>query len=319
MPLFHVGGGTLRGYGGEPRALTGWQARKTVESKTPTMSENRPPSTLEGAYCLHQLYHIDRRGLMLLDQESRDDILTEAAQLLNHLNHRGGAEESGACYRVLSNVADLMLVYFRRTAEELAEVEQLVSELAISEYLQPAYGYFSVVELSLHGAAERYHKLLSKQGLEEGSTEWDLALEAQLEKERDTQRERLYPTVPDDPYICFYPMNKKRGENINWFTLSPSQRGELMKSHGRTGRKYFGRVSQIITSSTGLADYDWGVDLFAKDVVDFKKLIYEMRFDEVSAVYAEFGPFYIGIRTAPEELFTPKLPGFAEKLLLPNA
>lgn len=279
------------------------------------MSDNRPPSTLEGAYCLHQLYHIDRRGLLLLDPEARADILEEATQVLNALNQRGEAEESGACYRVLSNVADLMLVYFRRSPEELAEVEQVVSELAIYEYLQPAYGYFSVVELSLHGAAERYHKLLLKQGHEEGSMEWDLALEAQLEKERDTQRERLYPEIPTEPYICFYPMNKKRGENINWFTLTPAQRGELMKAHGRTGRKYFGRVTQIITSSSGLADYDWGVDLFAKEAVDFKKLIYEMRFDEVSAVYAEFGPFYVGIRTAPEDLFTPKLPTFAEKLL----
>lgn len=279
------------------------------------MSDNRPPSTLEGAYCLHQLYHIDRRGLLLLEPEHRNEILAEAARVLNALNKRGVAEESGACYRVLSNVADLMLVYFRRTPDELAEVEQVISELAIFEYLQPAYGYFSVVELSLHGAAERYHKLLQKQGHQEGSVEWDLALEAQLEKERDTQRERLYPVVPDEPYICFYPMNKKRGEAINWFTLTPPQRGELMKAHGRTGRKYHGRVTQIITSSAGLADYDWGVDLFAKDAVDFKKLIYEMRFDEVSAVYAEFGPFYIGIRTAPEELFTPKLPGFAEKLM----
>lgn len=279
------------------------------------MSDNRPPSTLEGAYCLHQLYHIDRRGLLLLEPEHRNEILAEAARVLNALNKRGLAEESGACYRVLSNVADLMLVYFRRTPDELAEVEQVISELAIFEYLQPAYGYFSVVELSLHGAAERYHKLLQKQGHQEGSVEWDLALEAQLEKERDTQRERLYPVVPDEPYICFYPMNKKRGEAINWFTLTPPQRGELMKAHGRTGRKYHGRVTQIITSSAGLADYDWGVDLFAKDAVDFKKLIYEMRFDEVSAVYAEFGPFYIGIRTAPEELFTPKLPGFAEKLM----
>jgi chlorite dismutase len=283
--------------------------------KEPSMSENRPPSTLEGAYCLHQLYHIDRRGLMLLEPEHRESILAEAGQVLNALNQRGQREESGACYRVLSSVADLMLMYFRQSPDELAEVEQIVSELAISEFLQPAYGYFSVVELSLHGAAERYHKMLTKQGLQEGTPEWELALEEQLEKERDTQRERLYPEVPLDPYVCFYPMNKKRGESINWFTLTPAQRGELMKSHGRTGRKYYGRVSQIVTSSSGLADYDWGVTLFAKDPVDFKKLVYEMRFDEVSAVYAEFGSFFIGIRTAAEELFIPKLPAFSEKLM----
>ena len=279
------------------------------------MSKNRPPSTLEGAFCLHQLYHIDRRGLLLLEPSERKAIVNEATRVLAALNERGDADESGACYRVLSNVADLMLVYFRRTPDELAEVEQIVSELAIFEYLMPAYGYFSVVELSLHGAAQRYHKLLTKQGLEQDTPEWDQALEEHLEKEKITQKDRLWPEVPDDPYICFYPMNKKRGETVNWFTLTPRERGLLMKEHGTTGRKYYGRVSQIITSSSGLADYDWGVDLFAKQTVDFKKLIYEMRFDPASALYAEFGPFYIGIRTAPEELFEPKLPAFSEKLM----
>lgn len=279
------------------------------------MSKNRPPSTLEGSFCLHQLYHLDRRGLLLLDADERQGILDEASRVLNELNLRKEAQESGACYRVLSNIADIMLVYFRRTPDELAEVEQLISELAIFEYMTPAYGYFSVVELSLHGAAQRYHKILSKQGLEEDSPEWNAALEEQLEKEKVTQAARIYPEVPDDPYICFYPMNKKRGETHNWFMLTPRERGMLMKAHGTTGRKYHGKVSQIITSSSGLADYDWSVNLFAKDAVDFKKLIYEMRFDEVSAIYADFGPFYIGIKTAPENLFTPKLPAWSESLL----
>ncbi len=279
------------------------------------MSNNRPPSTLEGAFCLHQLYRIDRRGLLLLEPAYREQILQEAARVLNALNARREADESGACYKVLSNIADLMLVYFRRSPDELAEVEQLVQELAIYEYLEPTYGYFSVVELSLHGAAERYRKVLLKKGLEENSVEWDLALEELLEGEKDTQKARLYPEIPEDPYICFYPMNKKRGETINWFMLNPKERAEMMKSHGRTGRKYFGRVSQIITASAGLADFDWGVDLFAKNALDFKKLIYEMRFDEVSAVYAEFGPFYVGIRTAPEDIFRPRLPIWSENLL----
>ena len=201
------------------------------------MSKNRPPSTLEGAFCLHQLYHIDRRGLLLLEPSERKAIVDEATRVLAALNERGDADESGACYRVLSNVADLMLVYFRRTPDELAEVEQIVSELAIFEYLMPAYGYFSVVELSLHGAAQRYHKLLTKQGLEQDTPEWDQALEEHLEKEKITQKDRLWPEVPDDPYICFYPMNKKRGETVNWFTLTPRERGLLMKEHGTTGRK----------------------------------------------------------------------------------
>ena len=279
------------------------------------MSKNRPPATLEGSFCLHQLYHLDRRKLLVLEPEQRQVILDEASRVLHELNLQRDADESGACYRVLSNIADIMLVYFRRTPEELAEVEQLISELAIYEYMRPAYGYFSVVELSLHGAAQRYNKLLNKQGLEEDSKEWNDALEILLEKEKETQKARIFPQIPDEPYLCFYPMNKKRGETINWFMLTPKERGMLMKAHGTTGRKYFGRVSQIITSSSGLSDYDWSVNLFAKDAVDFKKLIYEMRFDEVSAVYADFGPFYIGIKTDPINLFTPKLPTWSKDLL----
>lgn len=279
------------------------------------MSKNQPPATLEGSFCLHQLYHLDRRGLLRLPSEERNSIIDEASRVLNELNKRKDADESGACYKVLSSIADIMVVYFRRTPDELADVEQLISELAIFEYMTPAYGYFSVVELSLHGAAERYHKLLTKRGLEPDTREWDAALEKQLAKEQVTQKTRIYPQIPDEPYICFYPMNKKRGETINWFMLTPKERGILMRSHGTTGRKYHGKVTQIITSSSGLADYDWSVSLFAEDAVNFKRLIYEMRFDEVSAVYADFGPFYIGIKTAPEELFQPKLPAWSERLL----
>lgn len=279
------------------------------------MSKNRPPSTLEGSYCLHQLYHIDRRGLLLLDPEDRRTILEEATQVLNELNRQRDADESGACYRVLTNAADLMLIYFRRTPDELAEVEQIISELAIHEFLTPSYGYFSIVELSLHGAAARYRKELLEEGMEEDTPEWDIELEKRLETERETMKARLYPQVPDKQYVCFYPMDKKRGEAINWFMLTPRERGMLMRDHGMTGSKYKGRVRQIITSSAGLDDFDWGVDLFSDDTLDFKKLIYEMRFDEVSAKYADFGSFFIGIRTAPKDLFEPKLPSWSERLL----
>ena len=279
------------------------------------MSKNRPPSTLEGAFCLHQLYRVDRRKLLTLDQAQRRLVLDEATRVLEAFNVRGSRDESGACYKVLSNIADIMLVYFRRTPDELSELEQVFQELAIYDYLTPTYGYFSVVELSLHGARERYGKLLSKKGLTEDTPEWDAALEIELQQERVTQKQRLFPTIPEEPYICFYPMNKKRGETVNWFMLTPKERGMMMRGHGTTGRKYHGRVTQIITSSSGLADYDWGVDLFAKEAVDFKKLIYEMRFDEASALYAEFGPFYIGIKTAPADLFRPALPAWSEQLL----
>ncbi len=250
----------------------------------------------------HQLFHLDWSAWNILEPDQRQSLAAEFAATLTDLISRKDNEEAGGCYKVLGHKGDFMLVFLRNTPEELVEVQRAIQKLEIWDYLSPAYSYFSVVELSLHGAAHRYSKKLAEQGLEEGSPEWDLALEELLEGERDTQRSRLYPELPEDPYICFYPMNKSRGEHKNWFMLSPSERANMMKSHGKTGRKYHGRVSQIVSSSVGLDDYDWGVDLFAKKCVDFKKLIYEMRFDEVSAVYAEFGPFFIGCRCQPEAL-----------------
>jgi chlorite dismutase len=106
---------------------------------------------------------------------------------------------------------------------------------------------------------------------------------------------RLYPELPADmPYVCFYPMSKRRDESQNWYVLSLDERSRLMQSHGLTGRRYAGKVQQVITGAIGLDAWEWGVTLFAKDALDFKKLVTDMRFDEVSAKYAEFGDFYVG-------------------------
>ena len=109
-------------------------------------------------------------------------------------------------------------------------------------------------------------------------------------------RPRLYPKIPDSRYLCFYPMDRKRGEGKNWYTLPIEERQRQMEEHGMVGRRYAGKVQQIITGSIGFDDWEWGVDLFAPDPLVFKKLIYEMRFDEVSAVYALFGQFFVGVR-----------------------
>ena len=110
-------------------------------------------------------------------------------------------------------------------------------------------------------------------------------------------QERLYPTLPPEwaTCCCFYPMSKRRDAGQNWFTLPFEQRKELMYGHGKKGREYAGRIAQLITGSTGIDDWEWGVTLFARDPADLKRIVYEMRFDEASAVYAEFGPFVTGL------------------------
>ncbi len=120
---------------------------------------------------------------------------------------------------------------------------------------------------------------------------------APMSKPASTRRYR-----PTSTYVCFYPMSKKREGADNWYTLAATERGELMRAHGRTGRRYAGKVTQIVTGSMGLDDWEWGVTLFSDDPLEFKKLVYEMRFDEVSARFADFGPFYVGRRLLPEDL-----------------
>ena len=113
---------------------------------------------------------------------------------------------------------------------------------------------------------------------------------------------RLYPEIPKNNYICFYPMDRKRGEAKNWYQVPMAERQRMMHEHGLIGRRYADSVKQIITGSIGFDDWEWGVDLFADDPLVFKRLIYEMRFDEVSAVYALFGSFYVGLRVQATDL-----------------
>ncbi len=123
----------------------------------------------------------------------------------------------------------------------------------------------------------------------------------------EMKQPRLYPRLPPagKPAFCFYPMSKRRHHDDNWFTLPYDDRDELMKEHGRSGRNFAGRVLQVVTGSTGIDDYEWGVTLFAQKPDDLKQVVYTMRFDEASAVYAEFGPFYAGYLVPVEQLVTP--------------
>jgi chlorite dismutase len=114
--------------------------------------------------------------------------------------------------------------------------------------------------------------------------------------------QRLFPAIPTAKYLCFYPMDRKRGEQVNWYTQPMANRQRMMHEHGLIGRRYADSVRQIITGSIGFDDWEWGVDLFSEDPLVFKKLIYEMRFDQVSAVYALFGQFFVGVHVAASNL-----------------
>jgi peroxiredoxin len=252
------------------------------------------PQTLEGWYVLHDIWSVDWSGLGSLAESERGAIVTEASEWLAG----AGAVERGdsAAYSVLTQKGDLMFVHYRETPDDLNRVELGLRQLALYDFLIPAYSYFSVVEVSLYEVQAMAMRRLADRGLERGTPDWEAAFSEEMEKQKKRMDDRLWMDVPPHRYCCFYPMSKKRGESVNWYALPLAERRKMMRNHGSIGHKYAEVVKQVISGSTGLDDWEWGVDLHSEDALVFKKLVYEMRFDAASALYAEFGPFYIGMR-----------------------
>jgi len=208
----------------------------------------------------------------------------------------------------------LMILHFRKTLDELNQAELTIARSELNEFFEPISSYVSVVELGLYEASVKAYAEWTAQGLKPGTAEWNRAMETELSNQRKAAAPRLWPEIPQRRYVCFYPMNKHRGEIKNWYSEPIHERQRMMREHGMIGRHYAGRVTQIISGSIGFDDWEWGVDLFADDPLVFKKLVYEMRFDEASAVYGLFGTFFIGLRFLPTELdafFSGKSPSFS--------
>jgi chlorite dismutase len=258
------------------------------------------PQTLEGWYLLHDIYTVDWPRWRALDPAKRSELIAEASAWAAAASEVEKGDS--AFYSVLTQKGDLMFVFYRDTPEQLNREELALRQIGLYDYLIPSYSYFSVIEVSLHELTAIVRKKLMDNGVKHGSPEFDAAFAAEMEGQKERVKSRLFRDVPDHKFICFYPMNKKRGEQVNWYTLSAEERRGMMRNHGRIGHKYHETVTQIIAGSVGLDDWEWGVSLHANDALVFKKLIYEMRFDPASALYAEFGPFYIGIKRTPEQL-----------------
>jgi chlorite dismutase len=190
----------------------------------------------------------------------------------------------------------------RRSLDDLAQAQLEVGRLPIARFLEQTGSYLSVIEIGLYEATVKLYAELAAKNVKPHSPEWKQAVDTELANQRNKLGARLWPKIPARPYVCFYPMNKRRDGADNWYILPIEERQRLMHDHGMIGRRYAGQVTQIISGSVGFDDWEWGVDLFADDPLVFKKLVYEMRFDESSARYAEFGSFYVGIRLKPEEL-----------------
>jgi chlorite dismutase len=253
------------------------------------------PLTLEGSSLLHQFFRFDWKAWRACAAGERQRIVAEATAALQRLE-RAGADASvrTALFSQLGHKGDLILIHFRDSLKALNQVELDLAQTELYDYLSLTHSYVSVVELGLYESTRKTYEAAGKR--EQHSPEWKAEVDAVLKRQAAAMAPRLYPSVPEAKYLCFYPMDRKRGEQANWYTVPFAERQRMMHEHGLIGRRYGDQVKQIISGSIGMDDWEWGVDLFADDPVVFKKLIYEMRFDEVSAMYALFGKFYIGVR-----------------------
>jgi chlorite dismutase len=258
----------------------------------------------EGWHVMHLFYTIEHSNWALLSDDEKRQAKTRLAELVQEI--RATPDTHLLTFAIATPKADLG---FMLLTPDLLVATAFEKRLTLSlgpDILTPAYSYLSQTERSEYTTTREQYSaetLIAEKGLTEGSEEFETALKEFDDRSAHYLKHRLYPVLPPWPAICFYPMSKRRNGADNWYSLDYETRRDLMMGHAKTGRAYSGRILQLITGSTGLDSHEWGVTLLAKDPMDIKSIVYDMRFDEVSARYGEFGDFYIGIQLPLDELF----------------
>jgi peroxiredoxin len=260
------------------------------------------PESLEGWWILHRMFALDRRAWDDLPEKRRQKYAGHAIDLADHLKSSDNGDLGLA--QIVGHKGDLMLTHYALDFDGLSYAQTLVDKLELRRFLTPTGSYASVLELGMYGATAKIHAQLEERGLVAQSPEWIVAFDELIREQAESPylAPRLWAKIPQRRYACFYPMNKRRNGADNWYSLPFEERAKLMSEHGLVGRSYRGLVTQVISGSIGFDDFEWGVDLYADEPLIFKKLIYEMRFDETSSRYGEFGPFWAGLQFSPAEL-----------------
>ena len=241
------------------------------------------PQTDEGWYVLHDFRTIDWDAWRAMPDADRRRVISEGVEYLSA--HESPNEGTSAVFSIIGHKADLLVLYLRPTLDAVSRAERQFEGTALAGVTEQPTSYVSVTEVSGY-VSDAYFQ-------DDG--EVDEGLRRYIEG-------KLEPEIPDDEYVSFYPMSKRRGEEYNWYDLSFEDRAELMSGHGETGKQYAGKIKQVISSSVGFDDHEWGVTLFAAEPTDIKDIVYEMRFDDATSKYGEFGSFYVGRRFPPQDL-----------------
>jgi chlorite dismutase len=246
----------------------------------------------DGWHCLHLYYRICQSSLARLNENQRAAGREELLRLLDP--SRPGGPQRLQTSVVSGHKAELALLVMDPDPLVIDSVRQSIRNSPLGAALVPSYSFVSITEVSEYvPTVEQYGERLKIEGTDPSSPAFAAKLKAYEEREVMMRKQRLFPDFPPWPVFCFYPMNKIRHPHANWYTLPFSRRVEMMAEHGKSGMKFGGRVSQLITASTGFDDWEWGVTLWAREPAFLKEIVYTMRFDEASANYAEFGPFYV--------------------------
>jgi chlorite dismutase len=274
----------------------------TTEAVSPAENPLTPLQPKEGLGVLHLFYKVNLAAWQAQSGEER-------AQARARLEGLVDAARQNSQMQVVTLAmfapADLGFMILSRDLHALQALEKKISASLGPDVLLPEFTYLSMTEKSEYTQKDEDFALeLEKtEGIARGSGESEARLITFRERIQHYTHDRLYPVLPEWEYYCFYPMSKRRGPGQNWYALDYAKRRELMGGHMRVGRTYSGRVRQLVTGSAGLDDWEWGVSLFAHNPFDIKAIVYEMRFDEASAVYAEFGPFFNGLPLPLQEIY----------------
>lgn len=253
---------------------------------------------------LHLFQRLDRERWRALSAQEREAAIAEYESLLSRC---GGEEGLQLIASGVIGKADFGLMVIHPSLDRVQRLTQEFAATGLGACLETTYSFLSISEKSeyISSTGDHARKLIDEEGMDPTSSEFQQKVTAMADRMSHYADMRVHPKLPSSgeyPVLCFYPMSKKREDGTNWYALSFEERKRLMGSHASAGRRYAGRVTQLITSSTGLDDWEWGVTLFTRDLKAIRDIVYEMRYDEGSALYGLFGPFYVSIRIAPGEL-----------------
>jgi len=236
-----------------------------------------PRDKAEGWYLLHDLRNFDWGGWNSADERTKERAVGGAVEYVKEVSDP--EEGDTAVFGVVGDEADLMMVHVRPKIEGVDAARRRFERTAFADFTDVSESYISVAEVG-------------------GYTNEDI----ESDDLSGYARSKLFPDIPDKDYVSFYPMSRKREPEQNWYETDLDDRHEMMNEHRESGEAYAGKIKQIIAGSIGMDRWEWTVDLFTDDMKHAKSIVYEMRFDEATARYSEFGSFYTGVRLAPEDI-----------------